>query len=214
MAKWIKNVSGGDKTYLGQTISNNSYYQVTTSEDSLWANDSTLLIDIANGDALVARDDSGNNDITDVNKGINHLKDLGIVKFQQAVAEDEVTDRPYGWESFVNPANQSTVTNLKFEEAGLYLGGGVLYTADSAVGDYVSVKVVDVDGVYYPAGTVIKDYVHKWPVSPLGSTVLKSTSITSAAIPINVYLQVEYLSKGTVLPVTAIVGVSAYTLGG
>lgn len=74
MDKHIKNVSGGDKTYLGQLISNNTYYQIQPSEDSAWSNDSTLITDISSGDVLVAKDDTGNNDITDVNAAINYLK--------------------------------------------------------------------------------------------------------------------------------------------
>jgi hypothetical protein len=213
MAKWIKNDSGGSKTYLGQQIADGAYYQVTKTEDGLWANDNTLIVDIANGDAIVAKDDSGNNDITDINKGINHMKDLGVVKMQQALAEDGVTDRPYGWASFTCTKTTTTTKNLKVTESGLYMNGGLMYTENHVIGDYVCVKVVDVDNVLgYGADTVLSDYVKDWPVHPDGKTLITSNSLTTDPIPQNTYIQVKYVSIGTSTDVTAIVGINAFTV--
>lgn len=75
MIKWIKNNSGITKTWLGQQINNQAYYQIQSIEEIAWANDSELLTDIANGNAIVAKDDSGSNNITNVNDAINYLKD-------------------------------------------------------------------------------------------------------------------------------------------
>ena len=74
-SKWIKNTSGSTSTYLGQQITNNSYYQIQGIEQQAWINNSALLTDIGTGDAVVAKDDSGNNDIVDVSTAINYLKD-------------------------------------------------------------------------------------------------------------------------------------------
>jgi len=76
MGKWIKNDSGGDKTWVGQLISDQAYYEIQADELTKWAHDSTLLTDIGSGDAVVAKDNSGSNDITDVSDGINYLKDI------------------------------------------------------------------------------------------------------------------------------------------
>ena len=76
MAKWIKNNSGTQSTYGGQDITNGAYYQIQSHQEISWANNSALLTDIASGDAIVAKDDSGNNDIADVNAAINYLKDI------------------------------------------------------------------------------------------------------------------------------------------
>ncbi len=74
MSKWIKNSSGGTKTWVGQQVADATYYEIQSIEENQWANDSTLLIDIASSGALVAKDDSGNKDITDINEAINYLK--------------------------------------------------------------------------------------------------------------------------------------------
>ncbi len=75
-SRWIKNTSGSNSTYVGQLITDNSYYQIQDHELISWQNDSTLLTDIGSGDATVAKDDSGTQDITDVADGINYLKDI------------------------------------------------------------------------------------------------------------------------------------------
>lgn len=76
MAKWIKNTDTIDHTYAGQLIPYGTYYEIQPVEEHLWANDSTLLTDIGSGNATVAKDDSGSNDITDVATAINYLKDI------------------------------------------------------------------------------------------------------------------------------------------
>lgn len=87
MAVWIKNASGGSKVYLGQTIANAAYYQIQPQELVNWQNDSTLITDIGNSDAVVAKDDSGSNDISDVNEGINYLKGIDSKPYDPDGAE-------------------------------------------------------------------------------------------------------------------------------
>ena len=75
MSKWIKNDTVSQVTYLNQDIAAGAYYQLKPGQEEInWSNLSTLLTDIGNGDAIVAKDDSGNTDFTDVNEAINYLK--------------------------------------------------------------------------------------------------------------------------------------------
>jgi hypothetical protein len=76
MAKWIKNDSGSSKTYMGQVIADQTYYEIQSHEENSWAHDSALLIDIATSDAIVAKDDSGTTNFTDVDLAISYLKDI------------------------------------------------------------------------------------------------------------------------------------------
>lgn len=75
MSKWIKNNSGSLKTWVGQQIVDQAYYEIQSHEESTFANDSTLLTDIGSSNAIIAKDDSGNTNISDVNEAINYLKD-------------------------------------------------------------------------------------------------------------------------------------------
>ncbi len=76
MAKYIKNTTGSTVTYLGQDIAASAYYQIQSAEEIAWSNLSVLLTDIGSGDAVVAKDDDGTKDISDVNDGVNYLKDI------------------------------------------------------------------------------------------------------------------------------------------
>ena len=76
MAKWIKNNTVSDKTWVGQLVSAGAYYEIKSEEELDWKTDSSLLSDIGSGDAIVAKDDSGNEDISDVNDAIDYLKDV------------------------------------------------------------------------------------------------------------------------------------------
>lgn len=70
----IRNADLQTRIWLGQVIESNEYYTIPTDDLNNWANDSSLLIDIADGYAIV---NDGSTDIVDVNMAINWLK--GIV---------------------------------------------------------------------------------------------------------------------------------------
>lgn len=75
MAKFIKNTDTVTQTYLGQEIQPSAYYQIQVQESQAWANSSSVLTDIASGLLVVAKTDSGTDDIVDVALAINWLKD-------------------------------------------------------------------------------------------------------------------------------------------
>lgn len=74
MSKYIKNNDTVSHTYSGQEITAGSYYEVQSVDENNLSNNSQLISDIGSGIALMAKDDSGNNDITDVNQAIDFLK--------------------------------------------------------------------------------------------------------------------------------------------
>lgn len=97
MAKWVKNTSGATGTWLGQQLDNNEYYELQAHEDAAWSNDSTVLTDIGAADLTVAKDDSGNNNITDVADAINYLKDDTAPKDSDGVALSRSKITRSGW---------------------------------------------------------------------------------------------------------------------
>lgn len=69
----IKNTDSVARTWLGQVVSSGEYYTVPGASLIEWSNDSDLLIDIADGYAII---NDGESDITDVNDAINWLKGI------------------------------------------------------------------------------------------------------------------------------------------
>lgn len=112
MSKWIKNVSGVTKTYAGKDIIDTEYREIQEVNDLDWKKDNNLLTDIGNGDAIVAKDDSGSNDITDISEAINYLKNINV---DLEIDEEgrQVSRSAYGkkgWSYIAHPVEFSTST--------------------------------------------------------------------------------------------------------
>lgn len=102
--------------------------------------------------------------------------------------------------SFTARAGQATSVDFKIlspGSKGLYINGGDFYTANSKVGDWIEVAVVDTDGVLVPPGIpglLLKSWVRKWYVSPSGSQSIRTPY--AGLIPGGFYLRVTYHSVG------------------
>lgn len=63
-------------------------------------------------------------------------------------------------------AAHGTATNIDFlVSQDMIMTGGTLILKGQCFGDTVDQQVVDVDGVYYPAGTVLRQFVTDWNVA-------------------------------------------------
>jgi hypothetical protein len=155
--KWIKNTSGVTKTWVGQEITNNSYHNIVPQSETQWSNDSTLLTDVGSGDATVAKDNSGTNDISDVAIAINYLKGVpldtiaklkgirdsnGMRARLACIANQTVTQNTTTSIDWTIPQLQwPTGTNRKS-----YFDGLQYYLANGELGDSCTFHIVDTDG--------------------------------------------------------------------
>lgn len=74
-----------------------------------------------------------------------------------------------------------------------YFDGVEYYAGNSTVGDTITFQVVDVDGIAYPAGTVLEEFATNWYV--MGDT--HSTLILyKAKLVAGMYIRVVYTSTG------------------
>jgi hypothetical protein len=209
MAKWIKNNSGINKTYEGQLITNQSYYEIQSNEELSWANNSTLLTDIGSGDAVVAKDDSGTTDITDVAEAINHLKDENPLKIDKntpvhtfALAEGH-TLRARLIGIYNQSITKNTTTDLDWAiphtpyigvNKQSYMDGIEYHVKDAEIGDTMKFQVIDKDGLVYPAGTVLDEFGTDWAVMPNQNTI----RLYKAKLIVGMYIRVKYTSTGTI----------------
>jgi hypothetical protein len=81
MIKKIKNNSSEAKVWCGQEIQPSEYYEIQAMEETRWANDSSLLIDISNSIAIV---NNGTDDISDINTAIDYLKNNLPIKIENS----------------------------------------------------------------------------------------------------------------------------------
>lgn len=72
--KYIKNNTASSVTYVGNTIAPGAYYLIQAQEDANFSTDPDVLTDVANTNAIMATDNSGSNDISDISEAIDFLK--------------------------------------------------------------------------------------------------------------------------------------------
>ena len=72
--KYVKNNTGAAVTYVGVTINAGAYYLIQAQEDNNFSTDPTVLADVASTSAIMARDTTGSNDISDISEAIDFLK--------------------------------------------------------------------------------------------------------------------------------------------
>jgi len=203
MAKWIKNSDTISHTWVGKLLTANEYYELQSHEETRWANDSQLLSDIGAAKAVVSKDDSGSNDIIDVNDGINYLKDNlpKLVTMTAIYDADGKRARLKGTHSGTITAGQSLTMDHKMEQLQWPLGtnatsifNGVQYYAqNAAVGDHMTFQIVDVDGIVYPANTVLEEFGNAFYVAP---NTLEDIILYESTIVPNMYVRIIYTSIG------------------
>jgi len=193
---YIKNADTVSHTYQGQIITASSYYLVQESEANRWTSDSDLIKDIANGLAVVARLNDGNDDITDVNEAISYLKSVSpIIKTQKLLVQGGASNKFLG---FKFTATKTTATTYDFKIAeDFYLHSGGSEVDKPVAGDLLDMYVVDVDGIVYPAGTVLKHYVITTNIHKNGLNSFDTDEKTASNLK-NFYIRVKYTSVGTV----------------
>lgn len=201
MSVWIFNDSGAEKTYRGQSIANQAYYNVKETEQVFWANDDILLTDIGSADAVVSTTNASSGHLG-VADGINHLKGISDAPVDISGVKD-----PKGMRARLVGIVSSTVTagqtaDLDWQMPQLtWLGAnkdsyfdGIEYFTNGEPGDYCYFQVLDKDGLLYPAGTVLEQFGEKYYMTP---NFLHAILLYKAKIIPGMYLRLKYTSTGT-----------------
>lgn len=105
----------------------------------------------------------------------------------------------YRAQHFSGVASAGTTTHIdyKITSNDLKLGGVELVMDNVVDGDNVGFSVVDVDGVYAPAGTTLASYTTGWFLDPSTKRLSVEPGYLSDVLPINAYIRVSYHSVGT-----------------
>lgn len=107
------------------------------------------------------------------------------------------TDRWRHTFKFSALAGQVNIFSRKFSQNVLIQGGKYLIgtQADSQGRDYIEIAFVDVDGILYPPGTVLKTFITEEYVNP--GEIDELIDETVAFLPAGIYIQATYASFGT-----------------
>lgn len=129
----IKNNTGSDKIWCGQTVLANEYYQLQEIEKASFASSSNLLMDISNEEAII---NDGDHDILNINDAINYLK--GTIGYYDALDYKQNvhdTPRPKGTVTLFTSTGDGTSSNNA-------IGGGSSLVIKHAISDDTTQSVV------------------------------------------------------------------------
>lgn len=99
-------------------------------------------------------------------------------------------------------APHSTTTDLDLQIASeKHINGVTIWAKNTGEGDSAKFQVVDKDGLYYPAGTVLEEFVTDWQIPPheAGTPAVINTVTTPfrAKIVAGLYVRIKYTATGT-----------------
>jgi len=211
---YIKNADTIAHVWSGQQIQPGEYYLLEESEKPKWQNNSQFLTDVANGVAVLARGDSGSDDITDVSEAISFLKDE-VPKNENglpltAPTFEDTQGLTTVWKSYLYTATAGALS--VFDEpvsSQIKMRGGwyELFGNDAAAGDYVEFSIIDKDdvlGLFSTYGLTVgvdilelKKFVRTEYTNP-DSANSRQEFISNGATSVytGLYTRVAYLSTG------------------
>jgi hypothetical protein len=136
------------------------------------------------------------------NTGVPIVPELIAQKVVQVLGADTLTLSPFG--SLISPA-AGTLTNCDvLIPMAVVLRGGIVFSPNSAMGDWFSVSVIDKDNVTGQGGTpdsptILATYITSWYMMPGIENCVEDVSI-SEQLPQGLYMRIAYTSVGTTAP--------------
>lgn len=101
--------------------------------------------------------------------------------------------------SMTATAGADTSVDFKIDNDLFIRSVGMLFSG-SVFGDHIKIQIVDVDGVYVPAGTVLKTPISSWYVVDTATSPAKFSPLCPNKALGGVYFRLTYTSTG-ILPV-------------
>jgi len=92
-------------------------------------------------------------------------------------------------------AGETNLKDVKFDENLRLSGGGYYIPIEAHEGDYIEFQIVDVDGLYYPAGTVLSTFIssdYVWDGKDFDVQMADAVLVYAG-----LYLRLKYVSTGS-----------------
>lgn len=123
-------------------------------------------------------------------------------KVVQVLGADTLSLSPFG--AIISPA-AGTLTNCDIViPVSVVLRGGVMFSPNAAIGDWICVSVIDKDNVTGQGGTsdsptILATYIISWYIMPGIENRIEDVSI-SQNLPAGLYMRIAYTSVGSTAP--------------
>jgi hypothetical protein len=189
---------------LSHRIEADEEFLIPIEEKIDWANDTEVLHDITNQNALIG---DGTQFFTDIAKQLDHLRGITKVDLENVASSVVFKEEQVGFVNctgynvfrkgykFTVAASDTTEHDASYTANMMLQGLGFKCDSNVAYGDYVEVELVDKDGIFYPAGSVLAKFaenIYVWANREF--SVLCADAKT---IPAGIYIRFRYVSVGT-----------------
>lgn len=162
MSKWIYNNDTVSHTWEGQVVASSAYYQIQPIEEAKFAASDTLVDDIVADKAIMSESNDSTGHISGHSQQIDFLKGNLPARVTPTPSQYNVSLRIEG-DTWSCPANTNTTHYVALND-DYEIRGAEFQFVNGKAGDYVEVWVTDKDGILYPAGTRLTQYVNKFCV--------------------------------------------------
>jgi hypothetical protein len=196
LTKIIRNASTQLDTWCGQEIGAGASYTLQSQEDTQWASDTKVNLDVMN-EVLVVND--GVSDLTSV-AGLDWIR-ANVPVIQQTIPANEFGMQMRGV-MLSTPPNTTNYVDLKLENYSNYpnpgqneayttkfIWGGYAKLLAGEPGDRGRFQLVDVDNILgYGAGFIAREYIIDILMWPNGETI-NFVPLAPGEVPIGLYLR-------------------------
>lgn len=124
---------------------------------------------------------------------------LSHIAIADTVIRSEPFESPYGYffrgTGITCTATKNTTTNCDYKLTETRKISGIhVYLKNQCFADTMKLQVVDKDGAYYPAGTVLDEYGTNWNIDSEHESQGREIMNYAAGVLVNLYLRVVYNS--------------------
>lgn len=196
MAKVIKNISGVEKVWGGQTIAHNASYTCQNQDEAnKFALDDSFISSLASSGAEVYSDSSKiSSSASALAYLLGELRDTDGALLVRPRAFSNTDGFRFRGASFTGSVATNTTTDIDYKlTAERYINGGRLLVDNIGNDDKVTFQVVDKDNVLgYGAGTVLDEFIKDYYIPTSGNLEVRLDY--PAKIAANLYLRLKYTS--------------------
>jgi hypothetical protein len=190
----VKNKTNQDVVWCGQGIDANGQYTLFEDEISRWAANQEFILKLYSQEAVV---NNGSNDIPDPSLALDTLKGFApsVVQPLPFASANGFRARNKGYSGV---AQAGTTTDIDFQiTEERYISAVQTILSGHAEDDTLGFLIVDKNGLYSPAGSILDVFAETWNVDHTSNDQGVHESSYPARLYAGLFVRIRYTSTGS-----------------